>query len=234
MPFPLRQALSANPAVFHSYGLFRRPVQWTLRACAAGLALVLAFAPFQAQAQVALVVLGDSLSAGYQLPADAAFPAVLERALKAKGHKVEISNAAVSGDTSTGGLARLDWAIDAGTKAVILELGANDMLRGLDPAVTRAALDAILVRLKAKNIRVLLAGMLASPTLGADYGAKFNALYGDLAKKHGAILYPFFLDGVAADAKLNLADGMHPNRAGVERVVAGILPSVEALLKEVE
>ena len=191
-------------------------------------------APLHAQAQISLVVLGDSLSAGYQLPADAAFPAVLEKALKAKGHRVEVANAAVSGDTSSGGLARLDWAIDGQTKAVIVELGANDMLRGLDPEVTRAALDAVLARLKARNIRVLLAGMLASPTLGADYGAKFNGLYADLAAKHGAILYPFFLDGVAADAKLNLADGMHPNRAGVERVVAGILPSVEALLKEVE
>ena len=148
---------------------------------------------------VKMVALGDSLMAGYQLPESAAFPAQLQKALRANGVAVEIANAGVSGDTSSGGLARLDWSVPDGTDAVILELGANDMLRGIDPKVTRAALDEIISRLKGRGIAVLLCGMLAPPNLGPDYARAFDAIYPELAAKHGVTLYPFFLDGVAAD-----------------------------------
>lgn len=181
-------------------------------------------------APLKLVALGDSLTAGYRLPAEAAFPAVLERALKAKGYRVEIANAGVSGDTSTGGLDRLDWSVPDGTQGVILELGANDMLRGTDPAVTRKALETIIARLKARNIPVLLAGMLAAPNLGTEYRARFDAIYPDLAKAHDLVLYPFFLDGVAGMRANTMDDGLHPTARGVERVVEGILPSVETFL----
>jgi acyl-CoA thioesterase I len=177
-----------------------------------------------------LVALGDSLTAGYRLPADAAFPAVLERALKVKGQAVAIANAGVSGDTATGGLDRVDWSVPDGTDGVILELGANDMLRGTDPAVTRKALDSIIARLKGRGIPVLLAGMRASANLGPDYVARFDAIYPDLARQHGLVLYPFFLAGVAGERGLNLDDGLHPNPKGVETIVAGIMPSVETFL----
>ncbi|GJE25825.1 hypothetical protein LKMONMHP_0668 [Methylobacterium organophilum] len=177
-----------------------------------------------------LVALGDSLTAGYRLPADQAFPAVLERALKAKGFSVEIANAGVSGDTTTGGLDRLDWSVPDGTDGVILELGANDMLRGTDPAVPRKALGAILARLKERNIPVLLAGMKASRNLGPDYVARFDAIYPDLAREYGLVLYPFFLDGITGDPALHLDDNLHPNPKGVARIVDGILPSVERFL----
>jgi acyl-CoA thioesterase I len=178
-----------------------------------------------------LVALGDSLTAGYLLPADAAFPVVLEKALRKDGFNVTVVNAGVSGDTAAEGLARLDWAIGEGADAVILELGANDMLQGIDPSVTRGALDTILARLQAQHIKVLIAGMLASPSLGKDYGRAFDSIYPELAAKYHAPLYPFFLAGVATNKTLELADGMHPNRDGVERIVAGILPRVEALLR---
>jgi acyl-CoA thioesterase I len=177
-----------------------------------------------------LVALGDSLTAGYGLPADAAFPVQLEAALRAKGHAVTVANAGVSGDTATGGLDRVEWSVPDGTDGVVLELGANDMLRGTDPAVTEKALDAIVAKLKARGIPVLLAGMRAAPNLGPDYVKRFDALYPRLAERHGLILYPFFLDGIAGDRGLNLADGLHPTRAGVARVVAGILPTVETFL----
>ncbi|MBR0871877.1 arylesterase [Bradyrhizobium tropiciagri] len=179
---------------------------------------------------IKMVVLGDSLSAGYGLPAAAAFPVRLQKALEAKGIKVDMVNAGVSGDTTSGGRERLDWSVPDGTDAVIVELGANDALRGVDPAVTRAALSDIITKLKARKIAVLLCGMLAPPNYGSDYAAKFNAIYPDLSKSLGVPLYPFFLDGVAADAKLNQADGMHPTAAGVDIVVKNILPSVEAFL----
>lgn len=182
------------------------------------------------QPPLKLVALGDSLTAGYRLPADAAFPAVLERALKAKGYRVEIANAGVSGDTSTGGLDRLDWSVPDGTQGVILELGANDMLRGTDPAVTRKALETIIVRLKERGIPVLLAGMLAAPNLGAEYRAGFDAIYPDLARAHDLVLYPFFLDGVAGQRANTMDDGLHPTAKGVERVAEGILPTVETFL----
>jgi acyl-CoA thioesterase-1 len=179
---------------------------------------------------VKMVVLGDSLSAGLGLSASAAFPERLQKALKAKGIDVDMTNAGVSGDTSSGGRDRLDWSVPDGTDVVILELGANDALRGLDPKVTRAALSDILTRLKARKIAVLLCGMVAPPNYGSDYAASFNAIYPELAKSFSVPLYPFFLEGVAADAKLNQADGMHPTPEGVDVIVKNILPSVEALV----
>lgn len=179
------------------------------------------------------MALGDSLTAGYQLPESAAFPSQLARALRAKGHKVEIVNAGVSGDTTSGGLARLDWSVPDGTDAVIVELGANDMLRAVDPKVARAALDQIVDRLKKRGIQVLLCGMQAAKNLGQDYERAFNAIYPELAAAHGVLLYPFFLDGIAADPKLNQSDGLHPTAAGVEAIVTRIMPKVEELLARV-
>jgi acyl-CoA thioesterase I len=179
---------------------------------------------------VKMVVLGDSLSAGLGLPANAAFPVKLQKALEAKGIKVDMINAGVSGDTASGGRERLDWSVPEGTDAVILELGANDALRGTDPAVTRAALSDIISRLKARGIAVLICGMLAPPNYGSDYAARFNAIYPELSKSFGVPLYPFFLEGVAADAKLNQADSMHPTADGVDIIVKNILPMVEAFV----
>jgi acyl-CoA thioesterase-1 len=179
---------------------------------------------------VKLVVLGDSLSAGFGLSAADAFPARLQKALKDKGIAVDIGNAGVSGDTASGGRDRLDWSVPEGTQGVILELGANDGLRGTDPSVTKAALSDILTRLKARGVAVLLCGMLAPPNYGKDYADRFNAIYPDLSKSFSVPLYPFFLDGVAADAKLNQADGIHPTPAGVAIVVKNIMPKVEAFL----
>jgi acyl-CoA thioesterase-1 len=177
-----------------------------------------------------IVALGDSLTAGYNLPASAAFPAKLEKALKAKGLAVEIANAGVSGDTASGGLARLDWSVPDGTEAVIVELGANDMLRGTDPAVTHKALEEIVRRLTERRIPILLAGMRAIPNLGIDYVAGFETIYPELARKYDLLAYPFFLDGIVGDAKLNQRDGLHPTAAGVDKIVAGILPKVEELV----
>ena len=179
---------------------------------------------------VKLVVLGDSLSAGLGLPAQEAFPQKLQKALQAKGIAVDMTNAGVSGDTTSGGRDRLDWSVPDGTDGVFVELGANDALRGIDPDLTRAALTDIVQRLKARKIAVMLCGMLAPPNYGADYAARFNSIYPDLAKKFGVPLYPFFLDGVAADAKLNQADGIHPTAAGVDIIVGNIMPAVEAFL----
>lgn len=179
---------------------------------------------------VKMVVLGDSLSAGLGLSGSAAFPARLQKALSDKGIKVDMINAGVSGDTASGGRDRLDWSIPEGTEAVVLELGANDALRGTDPAVTRAALTDILTRLKARKIAVLLCGMVAPPNYGREYAAKFNAIYPELSKSFDVPLYPFFLEGVAADAKLNQADGLHPTAEGVDVIVKNILPAVQALV----
>jgi acyl-CoA thioesterase I len=179
---------------------------------------------------IKMVVLGDSLSAGLGLPAPAAFPARLQKALETKGIAVDMINAGVSGDTSSGGRDRLDWSVPEGTEAVILELGANDALRGTDPAVTRAALSDILTRLKARKIAVLMCGMVAPPNYGSDYAARFNSIYPDLAKSFAVPLYPFFLEGVAASRKLNQADGLHPTAEGVDIIVNNILPTVQALV----
>jgi acyl-CoA thioesterase-1 len=182
---------------------------------------------------IKMVVLGDSLSAGLGLQASDAFPQRLQKALQNKGIKIDVTNAGVSGDTSSGGRDRLDWSVPDGTDAVILELGANDALRGLDPKVTRAALSDILTRLKARKIAVLLCGMLAPPNYGSDYAARFNAIYPDLSKSFDVPLYPFFLDGVAGNARLNQADGIHPTAEGVDVIVKNILPNVEAFLGRV-
>jgi acyl-CoA thioesterase I len=197
--------------------------------------LLLAAEPAFAQSSsdsppVKMVVLGDSLSAGYGLAGADAFPAKLQKALKARGIAVDMTNAGVSGDTATGGRDRLDWSVPQGTQAVIVELGANDALRGTDPAVTRAALSDILAQLKMRGIAVMLCGMLAPPNYGADFAARFNSIYPDIAKSYGVPLYPFFLDGVAGDTKLNQADGIHPTPEGVDIIVKNILPSVEAFL----
>lgn len=177
-----------------------------------------------------LVVLGDSLSAGLGLSASDAFPAKLQKTLKDKGIAVDIGNAGVSGDTASGGRDRLEWSVPEGTQGVVLELGANDALRGTDPSVTRSALSDILTRLKARGVAVLLCGMLAPPNYGKDYADRFKAIYPELSKSFGVPLYPFFLDGVAADAKLNQADGIHPTPAGVDIIVKNIMPTVEAFL----
>lgn len=180
-----------------------------------------------------VLAFGDSLSAGYQLKPGESFPAQLQAALVKAGRDVSVKNAGVSGDTSTAGRARLNWVL-AGLKTkpdlVILELGANDMLRGQDPAITKSNIDAMLTELGKRGIPVILAGMRASPNLGANYVKQFDALFGALAAKHKVRLYPFFLDGVAATPKLQLADGMHPNAAGVAVIVKRILPTVEAAL----
>ena len=179
---------------------------------------------------IKMVVLGDSLSAGLGLPAPAAFPARLQKTLKNNGIEVDMINAGVSGDTTSGGRDRLDWSVPEGTEAVILELGANDALRGVDPKVTRSALTDILTRLKARGIAVLLCGMYAPPNYGSDYAARFNAIYPELAKSFAVALYPFFLEGVATEARLNQADGMHPTAEGVDTIVKNILPTVQAFL----
>jgi len=191
-----------------------------------------ATSPLMAQSKpVRIMALGDSLTAGYGLAGDRSFTAVLQKSLKAAGYEnVIVENAGVSGDTATGGLARLDWALGDGINAAIVELGANDMLRGVDPAETEKALDQILAKLGQKKIPVLLAGMVAAPGMGKEYESRFNSIYPRLAEKHGAILYAFFLDGVANEKKYLLNDGMHPNNDGVEEIVRRILPKVRELI----
>lgn len=178
-----------------------------------------------------IVAFGDSLTAGYELPADAAFPSVLERALHKDGFDVSVANAGVSGDTSSGGLDRLDWSVPDGTDLTIVELGANDMLRGIDPTVTRTALDGIVSGLVKRGSQVLLTGMYASPSLDTSYREHFAAIYPGLAKRYNVPLYPFFLAGIIGKPELHLADGLHPNAAGVDVLVANILPTVEDVLR---
>ncbi|WP_341894966.1 arylesterase [Ferrovibrio terrae] len=180
----------------------------------------------QSGGKTRLLVFGDSLVAGYSLPPDASYPAQLEKALKAKGLDVAVLNAGVSGDTTAAALARLDWSLADRPTHVLVELGANDMLRGLAPEQARTNLDAILGKLKQAGLPTMLVGMVAAPNLGADYGRRFNAIYPDLAAKYGIPLYPFFLDGVAGEAKLNLSDGMHPSREGVTVMVERTLPQI--------
>lgn len=177
-----------------------------------------------------IVGFGDSLMAGYGLPPGEGFTEKLQAALNAEGHDVIVANAGVSGDTSSGGLSRLDWSVPDGTGLVLLELGANDMLRGIDPALTRANLDSMLTRLADRKIPVLLIGMRAAPNLGPDYQKAFDAIFPGLAAKFDVPLYPFILEGVAADPSLLLDDGMHPNAAGIDRMVAAITPQIAALL----
>jgi acyl-CoA thioesterase-1 len=192
--------------------------------------LVFTFASGAEAATLRIVAFGDSLTAGYGISRTAAFPARLEAALRAKGLDVKVENAGVSGETASQGLARLDWSVPQGTDAVIVELGANDMLRGLDPAVTRKALTEIVQRLRKRGITVLLAGMKAAPNMGRPYREAFDKIFPDIAEAEGVLLYPFFLEGIAGDRALNLPDGLHPTPEGVDRIVAGILPTAEQLV----
>ena len=187
--------------------------------------------PASAEQTFSIVAFGDSLTAGYGLPPEDAFTTRLEQQLKANGLNVEVVNAGVSGDTSKAGLSRIDWSVPDGSGLVIVELGANDALRGISPAETAKNLDAILARLRQRGIAVLLTGMLAPPNMGEDYEAAFNAIYPKLAKKHDVELYPFFLDGVVADPKLNQADGIHPNAAGTAVIVERLSPVVDKLVR---
>jgi len=207
------------------------------RSVAAGLALALAGVMGASHARAAdpvrLVAYGDSLTAGFGVGPSDAFPVKLEKALNARGRSVKIGNAGVSGDTASGGADRVDWSVPDGTDGVILELGANDMLRGVDPKTTRAAIGRILDRLAERKIPVMLAGMRAAPNLGPDYGRAFEKIFTDFARERGLVLYPFFLEGVAGNRALNQGDGVHPNPKGVDVIVAGILPKVEEFLDRI-
>jgi acyl-CoA thioesterase I len=207
---------------------------WLLLVQAVAFAVVLAAASPVAARTIRLVVLGDSLTAGLGLPPGKAFPDRLQAALRARGLDVDVLNAGVSGDTAADGLARYDWAVPANADALIVELGANDMLRGLEPEATKKALSAILDKAHAARLPTLIAGMRGAPNLGAEYDRAFDAIYPALAKDHDAALYPFFLDGVAGDPKLNQPDGMHPTAEGVDAIVERIAPSVEEILKQVK
>lgn len=184
----------------------------------------------ETQRPIEVVAFGDSLSAGFGVGPGESFPEQLQVALAAKGYSVAVANAGVSGDTTTGGLARLDWSVPDTTQLVIVELGANDALRGIAPAISERNLDAILKRLQERKIPVLLAGMVAPPNMGPDYAAAFNPIYPKLAERYKVPLYPFFLDGSAGDASLTQADGMHPNPKGVAVIVERILPAVSQAL----
>ena len=228
------------PVPPRTYGTWTRAVQ--AFAAAACLTFAWAFAapeqvalgaPGEADRPIKIVALGDSLSAGLGLPAEQSFPAKLAKALRAHGDNVEMINAGVSGDTASDGAARLDWSVPDGIDAVIVELGANDALRGIDPKVTRAALADILERLQQRHIPVLLAGMRAPRNMGASYTQAFDAIFPELAMKYGVLLYPFFLDGVAADPALNQPDGIHPTPAGVDVIVSRMLPKIEELMARV-
>ena len=204
-----------------------RPVSW---AAAALCTLLLLFASPGAAGEPRIVVLGDSLTAGFGLAREDAFPARLEAALRAEGHAWQVIDAGVSGDTSAGGLARLDWVLADRPEIVIVELGANDGLRGLPTERMEANLDAILARVGESGASILLAGMRAPANFGADYAAAFRAVYGRLAARHRVAFYPFFLEGVAMEPALNQPDGIHPNAAGVDEIVRRILPHVVALI----
>jgi acyl-CoA thioesterase-1 len=216
--------LRAKP---HSYGHWRRIVHTVAFAAT----LLAASAAPAAAKTLRVVVLGDSLTAGLGLSPGNAFPDQLQAALRSKGYDVDVLNAGVSGDTAADGLARYDWAAPPDANALIVELGANDMLRGLPPEQTKKALTMIVDKASAAHLPTLIAGMRAAPNLGADYDRAFDAIYPALAKEASAILYPFFLDGVAGDARLNQPDGLHPTAAGVAVIVERILPSVEDLIR---
>jgi acyl-CoA thioesterase-1 len=201
----------------------------------AGLVCAVTLPKSEAKEQhMVIVAFGDSLTAGFGLPQSESFPAKLEAALKAQGKNVSVVNAGVSGDTVSAALARLDWALPPEANAVIVELGGNDALQGLPPAEIEAALAKIIERLKAKDLPVLIAGMESPRNMGKDYVDQFRAIYADLAERYGAVLYPFFLDGVALDAGLMQEDAIHPNAKGVDRIVQGILPKVDELLAQAE
>ena len=198
-------------------------------------AVAVALPADRAQAEpVTIAALGDSLTAGFGLADEQAFPARLEAALAANGIEARVVNGGVSGDTTAGGLARLDWVLADDPDLVIVELGANDGLRGLDPAMTYENLDAILERLRAQNIEAVLTGMFAPPNFGSEYGAAFNGLFPRLASEHDIVFYPFFLEGVAAQPSLNQADGIHPNAAGIDVIVTGLTPYILTALQRLE
>jgi acyl-CoA thioesterase-1 len=195
--------------------------------------LALGAIPAQA-AEIRLMMLGDSITAGYGLARGQALPARLEAALRARGRAVRVIDAGVSGDTTAGGRARLDWALAENPHAVIVALGGNDGLRALEPRASRANLAAILDALAAKNLPTMLTGMLAPPNLGAEYGREFASSFSDLARERpGVVFYPFLLEGVAGDRSLNQPDGIHPNVAGVEELVRRMIPHVDSLLGKV-
>jgi len=206
----------------------------TFAFAAAAFGLALGASSATSERPVKIVAFGDSLTAGLGLPASEAFPVKLANALKAKGIRAEVINAGVSGDTASGGLARLDWSLPKDADAVILELGANDALRGIDPAVTRQALQTILQHLKSHGVAVLLCGMYAPPNMGQEFVRAYQLMYPDLAQTYDTLLYPFFLDGVAGHAELNQPDGIHPTAKGVDQIVSGILPKVEELVARVK
>ncbi len=187
----------------------------------------------QEKQEIVILSFGDSLMAGYQIPIDKAFPAQLEAALREKGYSVRVVNSGVSGDTAAEGLARLDWSLNEKVDGAIVEFGANDALRGIEPKVTEPSLDEILKMLKEKRIELLIAGMEAPRNWGKDYNDAFRAMYPRLAAKYGALLYPFFLKDVATVRSLNLADGLHPTPEGVAVVVRNILPEVEKLIARI-
>jgi acyl-CoA thioesterase-1 len=199
------------------------------RALLVAIMAALAVAPAAAD-PVSIVGMGDSLMAGYELGPGEPFAAKLQDALKKNGYDATVTNAGVSGDTTSDGQARLDWSVPDGTDLVILVLGSIDMLRGIDPALTKKNLEAMIERLRARDIKVVLFGMKAAPNLGPDYQKAFDAIYPDLAAEYSLPLYPFFLDGVAGHPDLQLKDGMHPNAKGVDRIVSGALPIVEKAL----
>jgi len=213
--------------------VFSRPVSPLAKMLSATAALFLTVVvslPARAE-PFGIVGFGDSLMAGYELGAGEGFTDRLQAVLRERGHNVSVANAGVSGDTTSGGLSRLDWSVPEGTDLVILELGANDMLRGVDPASTEKNLEEIITRLKARKIGILLVGMYAAPNLGSDYQKAFNAIYPRLAEKYDLPLVPFFLEGVAGNASLQLADGMHPNAEGIDLMVKNVLPKVEPLIQ---
>ncbi len=224
-------------AVFRAssrYGRWIRPINGRAWWRAAAVAVLLAVAVPARAEPIVILGLGDSLMAGYGLSEGSSFPSQLEAALRQRGHDVRLVNAGVSGDTSAGGKARLEWSLAEAPDAAIVEFGANDGLRGLSPEAMRANLDAILTTLEARGIPTLLAGMRAPPNLGREYADAFRKVYADLAAEHPVVFYPFFLDGVAADPALNQDDGIHPNAEGVAAIVERILPKVEDLLSRVK
>lgn len=225
-----RPGFNVNHGAADRAGIGRRSL--FLAAGAMTAVTLLRHLPARAASPVRILVLGDSLTAGYGLPDAESFPRQLGAALAEAGIDAEIINAGVSGDTTAGGRARLDWALAEPVDAAIVELGGNDGLRGIDPAETKENLDAILARFAREDIPVLLTGMLAPPNLGREYGEAFNAVFPALADKHDVRFYPFFLEGVAGDPALNQGDGIHPNAAGVEVVVEGLLPEVKRLVAE--
>lgn len=227
----LRRGFRTNRSATDSCGSGKRQSLRLYGAIIVAFLVALIPAPAGAQQPIKIVAFGDSLLAGFGLRANESFPAQLENELKKRGHLVEIANAGVSGDTTTGGLGRLDWSIQDGTEAVIIVLGANDMLRGMEPEIARKNLGEMIKRLKARKIEVLIGGMRAAPNLGADYAAKFDSIYANLAKEHDILIYPFFLDGVAGQRDLNMSDGIHPTPKGVSLIVERIMPSVESLIE---